>query len=364
MIHSYPSFKVAAAHVAPVFLDTERTVDKACFLIAEAARAGAKLIVFPETFIPAFPIWTAIAAPILTHDLFKALAACSIEVDGPELRRIREMARRHGILVSIGFNEGTKASVGCIWNSNALIGDDGSLLNHHRKLVPTYYEKLVWANGDGGGLRVVDTAVGRVGMLICGENTNPLARYTLMAQGEQLHISTYPPVWPTRPAGEPGGYDLEQAIRIRAGAHAFEAKVFNVVASACVDDTLRHRLEQVLGKIGLETIDNSPQAVSMVIGPSGLPVSEVVAGEERILYAEVDLSQCVEPKQFHDVVGYYNRFDIFKLQVDRAVNRPVYFLNEAGGSERRDPGAVNLIGNVTSQEKFAILEPLPLAIEG
>jgi nitrilase len=364
MIHSYPSFKVAAAHVAPIFLETESTVDKACSLIAEASRAGAKLIVFPETFIPAFPIWTAVAAPILTHDLFKALAAAAIEVDGPELKRIREAARRHDILVSIGFNEGTKASVGCIWNSNALIGDDGSLLNHHRKLVPTYYEKLVWANGDGGGLRVAETPIGRVGMLICGENTNPLARYTLMAQGEQLHISTYPPVWPTRPAGEPGGYDIEQAIRIRAGAHAFEAKVFNVVASACVDQTMRTRLERALGAAVLEIVDNTPKAVSMVIGPSGLPVSEVVSGEEGILYAEVDLSQCVEPKQFHDVVGYYNRFDIFRLQVDRTVNRPVYFVNEKGSSGRRDAGAPYLVEDDSGQEKVAMLDPVTLAIEG
>src|SRR6516164_3921479 len=93
-------------------------------------------------------------------------------------------ARRAFRIVSIGFNEGTEASVGCIWNSNALIGDDGALLNHHRKLVPTYYEKLVWSNGDRAGLRVVETSIGRIGMLICGENTNPLARYTLMAQGE------------------------------------------------------------------------------------------------------------------------------------------------------------------------------------
>lgn len=364
MIHNHPSFKVAVAHVAPVFLDTERTVDKVCSLISEAAKAGAKLIVFPETFIPAFPIWTAIAAPILTHDLFKALAACAIEVGGSELGRIRETARRHGIIVSVGFNEGTRASVGCIWNSNALIGDDGSLLNHHRKLVPTYYEKLVWANGDAGGVRVVDSPIGRVGMLICGENTNPLARYTLMAQGEQLHISTYPPVWPTRPAGEPGGYDLEQAIRIRAGAHAFEAKVFNVVASACVDETMRRQLERVLGSSVLATIDNTPQAVSMVIGPAGLPVSEVVSGEERLLYAEIDLSQCVEPKQFHDVVGYYNRFDIFKLQVDRSVNRPVYFLNEQDGNGRRDPDLVHIIEDVPRPAKFSIRESNPLSIEG
>ena len=147
MIHTYPKVKVAAAHVAPIYLDTERTVDKACSLIAEAAGAGAQLIAFPETFIPAFPIWTAIAAPILTHELFKALAASAIKVDCPEMGRIREVARRNQVVVSIGFNKGTEASVACIWNSNALIGDDGALLNHHRKLVPTYYEKLVWSNG-------------------------------------------------------------------------------------------------------------------------------------------------------------------------------------------------------------------------
>jgi aliphatic nitrilase len=307
MIHTYPKVKVAAAHVAPVYLDTERTVDKACSLIAEAARAGAQLIVFPETIIPAFPIWTAIAPPIRTHDLFKALAASAIEVDGPEMLRIRETARRHQMTVSIGFNEGTKASVGCIWNSNALIGDDGALLNHHRKLVPTYHEKLVWSNGDGAGLRVVETSIGRIGMLICGENTNPLARYTLMAQGEQIHISSYPPVWPTKPADQTGGYDLEQAIKIRAGAHSFEAKVFNVVASASIDKTTLNRLESVLGSAVLADIEHAPRGVSVVIGPTG------------------DLEECVEPKQFHDVVGYYNRLTYSGLKLTGPAGGPSTF---------------------------------------
>jgi nitrilase len=125
-------------------------------------------------------------------------------------------ARAHGVVVSLGMTEGTEASVGCLWNSNILIGSDGAIINHHRKLVPTYFEKLVWANGDGRGLRVVETPLGRLGMLICGENTNPLARYSLMAQGEQIHMSSYPPVWPTRPAKDKGGYDLRRAIEIRA----------------------------------------------------------------------------------------------------------------------------------------------------
>ena len=214
MIH-YPAYKVAAAHLAPVFLDTDRSVDKACSVIEEAAGHGARLIAFPEVFLPGFPVWAGIEAPIRTHELFKKLAASAVSINGPELARIRQTARQKGIFVSIGFTEGTKTSVGCLWNSNALIGADGALL-HHRKLVPTWYEKLIWANGDARGLRVCDTELGRIGMLICGENTNPLARFALMAEGEQVHISSYPPVWPTRPPEGGGNYDLAQAIRIRA----------------------------------------------------------------------------------------------------------------------------------------------------
>ena len=143
-------------------------------------------------------------APIRNHEYFKRFAANSIEVPGPEVQQLCDAARKHGIFVSIGVSERTTASVGCLWNSNLLIGADGAILNHHRKLVPTFYEKLIWANGDGAGLQVSDTEIGRLGMLICGENTNPLARYSLIAQGEQIHVSSYPPVWPTRPPNELG----------------------------------------------------------------------------------------------------------------------------------------------------------------
>ncbi len=326
-MNTYPAYKVAAAHVAPVFLDVEATVDKACSLIGEAARNGARLIAFPETYIPAFPLWSALRAPIHNHDLFKRLAAASLRVPGPELAKICAAARTQGIFVSMGINEGTDASVGCIWNANVLIGEDGSVLNHHRKLVPTFYEKLTWANGDGSGLRVAETPLGRIGMLICGENTNPLARFTLMAQGEQVHVSTYPPAWPTRDPKAGGNYDLAGAIRVRAGAHAFEAKCFNVVASGFMDKRMRDALA------GLDTdagriLDGSPRGVSMVLGPDAEPVCQVMCEQEGILYADIDLGACVEPKQFHDVVGSYNRFDIFHLTVDRSPNRPVTFRAE------------------------------------
>jgi aliphatic nitrilase len=331
MIH-YPAYKVAIAHVAPVFLDTERSVEKACSVIEEAAGHGARLIAFPEAFLPGFPVWAALEAPIRTHQLFKKLAASAVVIDGPELERIRQTARRKEIFVSIGFSEGTRTSVGCLWNANALIGAAGTLVNHHRKLVPTWYEKLIWANGDGRGLRVCGTELGRLGMLICGENTNPLARFALMAEGEQVHIASYPPVWPTRPPEGPGNYDLGQAIRIRAGAHAFEGKVFNLVASSCVDPTLRHAIGAALGRESLRILEQSPRGISMILDPTGTRLGETLCRDEGILYAEIDLAQSVEPKQFHDVVGSYNRFDIFTLSVDRSPRRAATFSDEARDS--------------------------------
>ncbi|MGH8736789.1 MAG: carbon-nitrogen hydrolase family protein [Burkholderiales bacterium] len=326
----YPKLRVAAAHAAPVFLDAARSVDKACGLISEAAGAGAQLIAFPESFIPAFPVWTALQAPILGNALFGALAANSLRIDGPEIACLRTAARRHGIVVSMGFSEGTAASVGCLWNSNVLIGADGAILVHHRKLVPTFYEKLIWANGDGHGLRVADTPIGRIGALICGENTNPLARFALMAQGEQVHVASYPPVWPTRPT-QLGNYDLEQAIRIRAGAHSFEAKVFTIVASAVLDKSARTALAG-LPADAQRVLDETPRGVSLVVGPTGMPVSPTMDKDEGILYADIDLSECVEPKQFHDVVGYYNRFDVFSLRINRGRTVPAAFEERVEGS--------------------------------
>ena len=324
----YPKFKACAAHVAPVFLDADATVAKALSLIEEAARNGARLIAFPESFVPAFPVWAGVQPPIQNHEFFKRLAAQSIEVPGPQINVLCEAARDHDIFVSIGISERSSTSVGCIWNTNLLIGADGALLNHHRKLVPTYYEKLIWAPGDGAGLQVSDTEIGKVGMLICGENTNPLARYALIAQGEQVHISSYPPVWPTRPSNQPGRYDLASAIRIRAGAHSFEGKVFNVVSSAFLDKASLDALN--LSREARETLEQSPQAVSMVIGPSGEQVSDVLCDAEGLLYHDIDVSDCVEPKQFHDVVGYYNRFDVFDLRVNRKRIEPIAFNDNLG----------------------------------
>src|SRR6185437_7066290 len=246
----HPAYKVALMHASCVFLDTPATIDKACALIREAARNGARLVAFAETYVSFFPVWCALRAPIYNHDFFKAAAASAIRIDGAEIAAVRAAAREAGVAVSLGFNEGTEASVGCIWNANVFIGPVVACFSDHRKMVPTFWEKLVWANGDGAGLRVCGTDLGRIGMLVCGENTNPLARFTMIAQGQQVHVASFPPVWPTRDPREAGRYDLASATRIRCGAHAFEGKLFNLVVSSWMDRRMRDALVKGDAEIG------------------------------------------------------------------------------------------------------------------
>ncbi len=341
-----PSFKAAACHVSPIYFDVEATVEKACALIAEAAANGARLVAFPEAYICAFPVWSAVRAPVENHDFFVKLTRSSVAANGPEIARLREAAHRHDVIVSMGFNESTPASLGCIYDSNILIDADGRVLNRHRKLVPTYWEKLTWANGDASGLRVTETRLGRIGALICGENTNPLARYALMAEGEQVHIASYSPRWPTHPADDAGGYDLASAIRIRSGAHAFEAKCFNVVSSGFFSEAAADLVCRGETK-ARDLIDASPRSASMILSPSGAVISAILQDEEGIVYGDIDINNCIVPKQFHDVSGSYNRFDIFQLQIDRRPLTPAQFIEPKDAEKllgSDTPGALHSTG--------------------
>ena len=325
-------YKVAAAHVAPVFNDVEKSLDKACGIIAEAARQDIKLIAFSECFLPGYPFWSRLARPTDSEMFFRAHAKRALRIDGPEIYKLRQVARQNDIMVSMGISEGTDVSVGCLWNSNVLIGSDGSILNHHRKLVPTFYEKLVWANGDGAGLRVSKTDYGGIGMLICGENTNPLARFALMAEGEQVHIASYHGMTAGAASDGSGGYDVKAGIRIRAAAHSFEAKAFTIVASCPWDSTARDALEP-LGPEIVARFDAGTRTVSMIVGPMGNLLTDELCEEEGLAIAEIDLEEAIKLKRIHDVVGAYNRFDIFNLTVNRRANRPATFIDDIAGRQ-------------------------------
>lgn len=315
---------VAAVHAASVMLDKDACTAKACHLMEEAARRGANLVVFSESFIPGFPLWNALTRPIDGHAMFRRFATNSLRIDGPEMRTIASLAARLRIFVSLGFSEVSERSEGCLWNSNVLISDEGKIINHHRKLVPTFYEKLSWTHGDGAGLRVVATKIGKIGSLICGENNNPLSRYTLMAQGEQIHTASYPPVWPFRNPLGSKPYDLADAIRVRAAAHSFEAKAFTVVSAGYLDGASIEVIAD--GNADSEAILKAcPRSCSMVVGPDGSLRSEIMCEEEGLLLVEIDVSEPLEHKQHHDMAGYYNRLDIFSLGVRRERLKPARF---------------------------------------
>jgi nitrilase len=321
---TYPKFRAAAVQAAPVFLDRDATIDKLETLVQKAVEAGADLIVFGESFIPAFPVWNLIYAPMDQHGFCRRMFENAVQVPGPHTRRLSEIAKRHRVILSVGITEKGPISMGTLFNTNLLFDRDGTLLNRHRKLVPTWAEKLTWANGDASYLRPEETDIGRVGTLICGENTNTLARFTLLAQGEQVHIATYPPAWPFhRPGDGARDYNLTEAIRLRSAAHAFEGKVFNVVASCALDADAIEQLSQGDSKMK-ELLQAVPAPVSIIVGPDGELLADPVQGGEGMVVAEIDIARSIELKMIHDIVGHYNRFDIFHLEVDPTPNRPVW----------------------------------------
>jgi aliphatic nitrilase len=281
------------------------------------------------------------------------MAEQSVSPHGPEINALRREARSLGVCVSMGISESSDASVGALWNSNILIGHDGSILNHHRKLVPTFYEKLVWASGDGAGLRVSSTPVGRVGNLICGENTNPLARYALMAQSEQIHISSWPPMWPTRRPSSGGNFNNVAANRIRASAHSFEAKAFGIVTAGYMDKAMREFLVSRDPDVA-DIIDGTQRAASFFVDPTGETLGDQLQEEEGIGYAELDLQRCIEPKQFHDVVGYYNRFDVFDVTINRKRLTPARFVEFPDADESAAGNALDGDGEETPSRALRV----------
>jgi nitrilase len=346
--------RIAACHAASVFLSAKETAGKAVRLIQEASRNGANVVVFPETYVAAFPAWSTVRAPTENHSLFQRMVKESVCVDGEEVQVIRSAARDVGVLVSLGLSEKSRFSTATLYNSNLLIDRTGDVLNHHRKLMPTFFEKLTWSPGDGHGLSVSQTPFGNIGNLICGENTNPLARYTLIAQAEQIHISTWPAIWPTRSldntegTGSSTNYDNVTANKTRAAAHCFEAKCFGVLCSGFLDqNAIDIMVSGASDPKGVEkTLQQSPRGASLFLDPAGsthpaFTISErgerkeveFLQNEEGIIYADLDLERCIEGKQYHDVVGGYQRLDIFQLQVNRTRPDPVVFTHEVPDEE-------------------------------
>ena len=317
---TFPKFKAAAVQTSPVFLDVDKTVDKTISIIKEAASNGANLIAFPEVFIAGYPYWNWIMTPVQGSKWYEKLYKSAVVADGSEMQRIFQAAKENNIHVVIGINERGQ-SFGEIYNTNLIIDNTGKLIGKHRKLVPTWAEKLTWTSGDGSSLKVYDTEIGPIGTLACGENTNTLARFALLAQGELIHIANYISL----PVAPPD-YDMAEAIKIRAAAHSFEGKLYTIVSCSTISQEIKDALREDVPNVD-ELLTRNNSAFSGIIGPNGAIVGKPLIDEEGIVYADIDLEKCIQPKQMHDILGHYNRFDIFDLRVNTAPTRKITFID-------------------------------------
>lgn len=323
----FPKFKAAAVQAAPVFLDAAKTAEKAAGLVREAAENGAELVVFPEVFIPGYPYWNWITDPVTGGAWFDRLVRASVFLPGPEIDTVRAAARDNGTHVVIGVNERSPVSLGALYNTLVFIGPDGAILGRHRKLVPTWAEKLTWTGGDGASLTVYDTALGPLGGLACGENTNTLARFALLAQGELIHAASYISL----PVAPPD-YDMAEAIKLRGQSHSFEGKVFTIISTSTISDEIISAMEEVRPD-ARAMLERKSSAFSGIVGPDGRVIGEGLIDDEGIVYADIDLGKCIQPKQMHDITGHYNRFDIFELNLNRRSQAPLRANGAAAGSE-------------------------------
>lgn len=301
-----PTFTAAAVQAAPVYLDRDATIEKACKLISEAGNAGAQLIVFPETWVPGYPFWHT-STNVFSPQIFAELWKNAVEVPSPATEMLGLAARDAQAYVVIGINERDTISRGTIYNTLLYLSPDGEVLRRHRKLIPSFTERTIWGFGDGSDLGLLDTSLGRIGGLICWEHEMTLVKYALYAQGEQVHCG----VWPA--------YSSQNShIDFGMRQYAYEGGCF--VVSACglvTPGSLRKELggDRVQANGG-----------SAIVGPNGDYLAGPIYDAEEILYAEVDLEAAIREKHARDVAGHYARPDVFQLLANTAP-KPVATFN-------------------------------------
>jgi nitrilase len=295
-------FQAAVAQFAPIFLDRDATVDKACRIIASAAERGARVIAFPEAWIPTFPYWPrALPHPNqrLSIDAYVALYREAVEIPSPATERLCAAARKGRINVVMGLNEKESRQGGTMYNTLLYIGSNGEILGRHRKLMPTFEEKCVWGLGDAESLQVYSTDCGRLSGLVCGNNIMTLAKYALLSQGEQIHVA----VWPSLAAHR-------EMVDVVSRNYAIEGQVFVLCAAGYFNADL------VPDDFPLKS-----QTQWTVSGGSGIidPLGKYLAGpvydREELLVAEIDFDMIVAEKSKKDVTGHYARPDLLRLQI-------------------------------------------------
>jgi nitrilase len=300
------SIRVAAVQLSPDLESSDGTVAKVLAAIADASGKGAKLVVFPETFVPWYPYFSFVHPPVATGAEHIRLYQNAVVVPGPVTEAVAATAKRHGIVVVLGVNE---RDHGTLYNAQLIFDADGRLALKRRKITPTFHERMIWGQGDGAGLRVVDTAAGRIGALACWEHYNPLARYALMAQHEEIHVAQFP--------GSMVGPVFAEQMEVTIRHHALEGGCFVVNATGWLTD------EQIAKISPDEKFHKTLHGGCMtaIVSPEGSHLVPPITQGEGILTAELDMGLIIKRKRMMDSVGHYARPELLHLVLDNRTKR-------------------------------------------
>lgn len=309
------TFRAAAVQAEPVWNDVDGGVDKTIALMEEAARGGADLIAFPETWIPGYPWFLWLDSVAWQSQFWLPYAENSLELDGAPFARIVDAAERIGITVVLGFSE---RDGGSLYIAQAVIGADGEVSLARRKLKPTHVERTQFGEGDGADLAVVDTALGRIGALCCWEHLQPLTKFAMFAQNEQLHVAS----WPSFSLLPGAVYALGPEVNTAASQqYAVEGQTFVVAPCGIVGEAARELYCDDEAKLGMLELGGGH---ARIYAPDGRSIGEVLPpDEEGLVYGDIDYRQILAAKVAADPVGHYSRPDVLRLRFDAGARNVV-----------------------------------------
>src|SRR5712691_11429983 len=306
----HPKLRVAVVQAAPAFLNVDATLDKTIKLMKDAATQGAQLIAFPETWIAGYPWWIWLGSPAVGMQYVQRYHDNSLVVGSAEFTRLAQAAGDLGIWAAVGFSE---RAGGSLYMAQALFDDQGRVIKTRRKLKPTHVERTVFGEGDGADLAVMDTAIGQIGMLCCWEHLQPLSKYAMYAQNEQIHVAAWPSFSLYRGAAYALGPELNNAA---SQLYAAEGQCFVLASSAVVTQEMVDVLCDTPEKHDLLRVGGG---FSMIFGPDGSPLCEPLPEDaEGILYADCDVAAIAIAKSAADPAGHYARPDVTRLLVNRS----------------------------------------------